>query len=252
MIHSGLVSVTFRKLKPEEIVRLVRQGGLEAIEWGGDVHVPHGNLQVAQQVARMTKDEGLRVAAYGSYYHVAEQHPYTFQDVVDTAAQLGAPTIRVWAGARGSAVADDAYRAQVVADTRRIAGLAMTAGMTLSFEFHSSTLTDTNASALWLLREANHPAVRCYWQPNVGATQAYCLAGLHDVLPWLTNVHVYRWYPAQERWPLADGALDWQEYLKPIAAASGDHDALIEFVKDDAPEQFLQDAATLKTWLAAQ
>ncbi|HEY3342889.1 MAG TPA: TIM barrel protein, partial [Anaerolineae bacterium] len=194
MIYGGLVSVTFRKLQPEEIVRLVRQSGLETIEWGGDVHVPHGDLQTARQVAQMTRAEGLRVSAYGSYYHVAEQHSYTFQDVIETSAQLGAPTIRVWAGARGSAVADDAYRAKVVADSRRIAQMAMAVGMTISFEFHSNTLTDTNASALWLLREVSHPAVRCYWQPNVGATQAYCLAGLHDVLPWLTSVHVYRWF----------------------------------------------------------
>jgi sugar phosphate isomerase/epimerase len=252
MIHSGLVSVTFRQLKPQEIVQLVRQGGLEMIEWGGDVHVPPGDQTVARQVAQITQDAGLGVASYGSYYHVAETHPYTFEDVVETAQLLGAPTIRVWAGARGSAVADEAYRAQVVADTRRIAGLAEAAGMTISFEFHSSSLTDTNASALWLLREVNHPAVRCYWQPNVGATQAYCLEGLHGVLPWLTNVHVFRWYPAQERWPLAAGAADWQEYLKPITAAKGEHTAMIEFVKDDAPEQFLRDAATLKAWLAAQ
>jgi sugar phosphate isomerase/epimerase len=250
MIHRGLVSVTFRKLKPEEIVRLVRQGGLEAIEWGGDVHVPHGDVETARAVARMTKDEGLRVAAYGSYYRVGEPHSFTFQDVVDTAVQLGAPTIRVWAGARGSAVADAAYRAQVVTDSSKIADLAGAAGMTISYEFHSNTLTDTNASALKLLQEVNHPAVRCYWQPNVGATRDYCLAGLREVVPWLTNVHVFRWYPAQERWPLADGAQDWAHYLKPVAAMQGEHHALIEFVKDDSPEQFLHDAATLKQWLA--
>jgi 3-dehydroshikimate dehydratase len=44
MIHPGLVSVTFRKLTPVEVAGLVKKGGLKSIEWGGDIHVPHGDL----------------------------------------------------------------------------------------------------------------------------------------------------------------------------------------------------------------
>jgi hypothetical protein len=44
MIQTGLVSITFRQLSPPAIIDLVRQAGLEGIEWGGDVHVPHGDL----------------------------------------------------------------------------------------------------------------------------------------------------------------------------------------------------------------
>ena len=46
MIYPGLVSVTFRKLSPEEIVQLVVSSGLKGIEWGGDIHLPHGILAV--------------------------------------------------------------------------------------------------------------------------------------------------------------------------------------------------------------
>ena len=49
MIHTGLVSVTFRKLEPAEIVDLVKQAGLQGIEWGGDIHVPHGDIQRAKR-----------------------------------------------------------------------------------------------------------------------------------------------------------------------------------------------------------
>jgi hypothetical protein len=45
MIRTGLVSVTFRQLSAEEIIKLVVCAGLEGIEWGGDIHVPHGDLK---------------------------------------------------------------------------------------------------------------------------------------------------------------------------------------------------------------
>ena len=66
MITTGLLSVTFRKLTPPEIVGLVRQAGLAGIEWGGDIHVPHGNLDRAREVRQMTLDAGITIAAYGS------------------------------------------------------------------------------------------------------------------------------------------------------------------------------------------
>ena len=42
---TGLVSVTFRDKTPAEIVSEVKKAGLDAIEWGGDVHVPHGDVK---------------------------------------------------------------------------------------------------------------------------------------------------------------------------------------------------------------
>ena len=45
IIKSGLVSITFRELNPLEIIRLVSKAGLDGIEWGGDVHVPHGDIK---------------------------------------------------------------------------------------------------------------------------------------------------------------------------------------------------------------
>ena len=68
MIQPGLVSVTFRKLTPAEIVALVKQAGLKGIEWGGDLHVPHGDLVRAREVRELTHEGGLGVAACGSGY----------------------------------------------------------------------------------------------------------------------------------------------------------------------------------------
>jgi len=98
LFTAGLVSVTFRKLTPEHIVDLVAEAGLTGIEWGGDIHVPHGDLTAASRVRSFTEQAGLRTSAYGSYYRVGQNEPdeNSFDRVLETAQALDAPTIRVW------------------------------------------------------------------------------------------------------------------------------------------------------------
>ena len=45
---------------------------------------------------------------------------------------------------------------------------------------------------------------------------------------------------------LAEGEKAWREYLRVIAATGREHWALLEFVRNDSVEQFLEDAETLK------
>jgi hypothetical protein len=250
MIYSGLVSITFRQISPREIVDLVVRAGLAGVEWGGDIHVPHSDLRRAREVRRMTQDAGLQVTAYGSYYRVEHDDPAPFEPVLATAVELGAPAVRVWAGTRGSAEADAAYRAEVIDLSRRIADMAASAGVTVAYEFHADTLTDTNVSARNLLETVAHGNVKSYWQPPRGSEVAYNLDGLDAVLPWLLHAHVFSWGAAGERLPLAAGEEGWMQYLHKIAFSGRDHFAMLEFVQDDVPESFLRDAVTLKRWLA--
>ncbi len=251
MISSGLVSVTFRKLSPAEIVDLVRQAGLNCIEWGGDIHVPHGDCVRAREVRQRTLAAGLTVAAYGSYYqlHKSEAAGLPFAAVLETAIALGALTIRVWAGALGSATADAAHRAAVAADARRIADLAQAAGIAVTSEYHGGTLTDTDASAQQFLRETPHANFWTGWQPHPGGTVAANLAGLQAILPRLTTVHCYHWVNHDRR-PLAEGVDSWRQYFAAVQSSGRPHSALLEFVAGDDPVNFLRDAATLRQLLA--
>jgi sugar phosphate isomerase/epimerase len=250
MIRPGLVSVTFRKLTPEQIVGLVAQAGLAAIEWGGDIHAPHGDIATARAVRRLTADAGLAVAAYGSYYRIgkSEGEGLSFERVLESASDLGAPLVRVWAGDRGSQDADAAYRNMLVAESRRIVERAAQAGIAVAYEFHERTFTDTSESVRWLLQEVAHPALRTLWQPLGPDAWEPRLAGLRAVLPWLANVHAYHW-PGGEQRPLAEGEDAWTHYLQALATTQRDHAVLIEFVRGDAPEAFLEDARALRRWL---
>ena len=253
MIHSGLVSITFRALPAKEIIEMASAAGLAGIEWGGDIHVPHGDVGTAGKIGQATRQAGLAVAAYGSYYRVGHDEPAPFETVVETTVALEAPLIRVWAGKQGSAQSDRAYRDRVVAESQRIADVAAAKGLSLAYEFHNNTLTDTAASAGKLVSDVGRENVRCYWQARVGAPVQDCLNDVKALAPVLANVHVFAWsvgVESPERMTLQEGADAWRTYLPTIAAAAGDRFAMLEFVKDDSPKSLAADAKALNTLVA--
>lgn len=56
----GMTSVTFRDKTPEEIIALTKQAKLQGIEWGSDVHVPVGNLELAKEIGDKTRGDRIR------------------------------------------------------------------------------------------------------------------------------------------------------------------------------------------------
>ncbi|MEV4642372.1 TIM barrel protein [Actinoplanes sp. NPDC049548] len=247
-IRPGLVSVTFRQLEPRRVVALAQRAGLAGVEWGGDVHVPHGDLAAAEEVAALTARAGLAVSAYGSYYRLGES-PDAPQ-VVATAARLGAPVIRVWAGSRASADADEDHRARVRDDALRLAASAAAEGIGIVLEYHRGTLTDTRDSTAALLAAVPGSGIRSLWQPNPERDAATNAADLEALLPDLANLHVFAWRPDHSRLPLHDHREQWSAWLAVAAAAPGDRYASLEFVAGDDPAQAFADATTLHDLLS--
>jgi sugar phosphate isomerase/epimerase len=253
MIHTGLCSITFRELTPQRIVQLVAEADLDGIEWGGDVHVPHGDQTRAREVRAMTIDAGIKIVSYGSYYEagVSEKKYLPFESVLATARELGAPNIRIWAGDRGSQQANPAFIQDVVADSLRIAEMAAKESTTVSYEYHKETLTDTLALTLELLKAVNHQNLHCYWQPPLNSNVEQNLDAIEQLSPWLSNIHVYKWLfgPPLQQLPLKQGTEEWPVYLSALVHNNQQTYALLEFVVDNSPAQFLEDARILKSWL---
>jgi sugar phosphate isomerase/epimerase len=250
MIKSGLVSVSFRNKEVDEIISLIKKANLSCIEWGGDVHVPHGDTNKAKEVYQKTIDAGLIVAAYGSYYKAgeSEESGLSFERVLSSAKELHAPTIRVWAGNRDSKDADLNYREKVVNDLLRIANISEKENISISLEYHVHTLTDSDESTKKLMEDAKDKNILFYWQPPVNLSVEECKKGLKTVLPRLSNVHVYHWtYENGEyiRFPLIDGYANWSEYFRIIKEFKKDHFAMLEFIKNDSEEQLIEDAKIL-------
>lgn len=256
MLTGGLVSISFRSMEPRAIVTMVAKAGLKGIEWGGDIHVPHGDIRRARDVREMTLDAGLVPCSYGSYYRAGEpagDNNPEFGTVLDSTNTLEAPVVRVWCGRRASDQADDDYRKRVVDDLEKIGETARERDVVVACEYHANTLTDTNESARKMFREIASDNVIPYWQPPGGMTHAEQTEGLKALLPTLGNLHVFHWEMVdgkRERKPLAQGREHWIEWLQLAARTGRNHWALLEFVRNDSQEQFAQDAQTLKAWLA--
>ena len=247
----ALVSITFRQLPPEQVLAAARAAGLRAVEWGGDVHCPHGDAARAAEVAQLTAAAGMTVCAYGSYYRLGAEAGTapSFSDVVASAEALGAPRIRVWVGTAGSADTTPAQRQRIIDDAKRCADLAAARGIRVVSEWHGGTLTDTAGSGLRFLEEVGHPAFATVWQPSVGLDAEAALAEFDAVAPWIEHLHVFHWQ-VRERRPLAEGSDRWRRYFARAAALGRPLSAALEFVLGDDPAQLARDGATLNALLA--
>ncbi|GLZ33232.1 sugar phosphate isomerase [Lentzea sp. NBRC 105346] len=241
MLIPGLVSVTFRQLTIGEIGELATECGLQAVEWGADVHVPPCDFAAA----RRALDTGLKVAAYGSYYRAGVTDRAELAEILETAAELDAPLVRVWAGTEGSAECAD--RGPVVEALHHAAEHAEAMGTRIALEYHRNTLTDTLESAQQLLEEV--PGVVPYWQPRGGQDVFSAVHEVRTLEP--VTAHVFSWGPGggKDRLPLAARKDLWRPVLTELARDGVDRNVLLEFVIDDSPEQFRRDAATLLSYI---
>ena len=242
-MKTGLVSVTFRELQPEEIIKLVKDAGLDGIEWGGDYHCPPGETETARRITSLMKENGLITLSYGSYYKTKAE--IDFNLVLDNALLLETKNIRVWAGDKGSAETGINEHQQIIEDTQRVADMAHIHKIDISFEYHSHTLTDTIDSTLMLLEEINKDNVFTYWQAPADSDPDDNIRNIKKLVDInkLKNLHIQEW-GNNERQPLVSVEDKWKKYIS--AAAASDPALLLEFVKDDNPEQFLDDARILK------
>ncbi|MBC8103982.1 MAG: TIM barrel protein [Cytophagales bacterium] len=248
-LRAGLTSVTFRRHSIEEVIARAAEAGLVGIEWGGDVHVPPGDLVNARRVAAQTRGAGLEVASYGSYYRLGVSPPDQGDAVLATAAAMGAGVVRVWAGTTGSAETTPEQRDAILRDARELARRAERLEIRVACEWHGGTLTDTAPSAQTLFAAVGHPHFGAYWQPRNAQPTAERVSDLVALLPHLMGLHVFHWGADGEKHPLLGGKREWVPCLNRVAAAGTPMYAHLEFVKDEDPAQMREDAAVLKRWI---
>lgn len=249
----GLCSVTFRALAPRTIVRLAAESGIEGIEWAGDVHVPPGQPDFARHVRRLTESAGLSVVSYGSYIAPPSDDEAAFATVLETAQALGAPNIRIWPGSRNrdSATYSRQERLHAASLIRHMARQAADASITISLEYHPNSLTDELASAQKIMTEIDDPNVFLYWQPRPGLPLEEALDELRAIGAETSHLHVFAWDSERNRYPLSDQQAYWNRIFTecPATRWTGDRFAMLEFVRDDSPEQFRSDAAVFRQML---
>ncbi len=254
MLIPGLTSVTFRSKSVREICTLCRRAGLSAVEWGGDVHVPSGDISRAEQVRSISLDHGLIIPSYGSYYRIGQPMD-ELRKYLDTVQVLGAKTVRIWCGSQGSRDAQP-QRSRLIDALHECALEARSRSLMLALEYHTRTLTDDRESVQRLLQETSDlsDCLSLYWQPRFDWTEQERLSSLHDLQNRLSHIHAFSWLgnDGKCRLPLAAEEAMWKKafsILHQSPFASKDRCVLLEFVQNDSVDSFLHDAAALHGWL---
>lgn len=247
--RTGLCSVTLRKLGVEQVARCTREAGLRLVEWGGDLHAPPEDEAALRAARAAAARHGLVVCSYGSYLRAGVQPTPDAVAVLRAAAALGAPRVRVWAGATGSALASSQERRAVVRSLRAVASLAADAGLEVALEHHDGTLADTADATRRLLEEVDRPDVTTYWQPPVGLDDDDAVAGLELLADRVSAVHVFSWWPGHQRRLLVARAGLWRRVLDVLELRGRPVDLLLEFVPGDDPAILASEAAALHALL---
>lgn len=250
--QAGLVSVSFRKNTVEEVVKAASKAGLTAIEWGGDIHVPHGDLEAAKKAAGLCQEAGIAIPEYGSYYIIGKSEPGEFEKVVASAKVLGTDMIRVWPGMmlKTAELTAEGYAA-MVADAQRICDAAP--DFRIALECHPMSLTEDYRMALKFLEDVGRENLKMFWQPCQYHDLAYNLEAIDALLPYVQSVHVFNWTanmenPMPNRFPLVEGEKHWKLYLERLSQKKG-LNYMLEFMPDDSMDSLPSEANTLKAWL---
>lgn len=253
MIRPGLCSVTFRALSCKDIVDLTVAAGVEAIEWGADIQVPVGDAATARRIGDRTRDAGIAAASYGSCLCAGTPGARAdFAPVLDTALELGAGNIRLWAGDADREASGRAVFERAAGDLSAMADEAAAVGVMLSLEFHCRTLTERAEDALAPLERADRPNLFTYWQPLADRDRSQHLREIAALQPHLCDLHAFHWTPApagHHRRPLSEGRDEWSALLAAWRRSPrwpSPPTAYLEFVRDDAIAQFRADMRVLR------
>ena len=98
----GLVSISFRKHTPEEIIQAVKAAGLSCIEWGSDVHAPCRDTERLHEIARLQGEYGITCSSYGTYFKFGKTPLEELTDYITAAKILGADVLRLWCGQKSA------------------------------------------------------------------------------------------------------------------------------------------------------
>lgn len=245
MIIPGIVSATFRERPVDEILELCKKAELKAVEWSENAHVMPDDEAGAAELYHKTREAGLEIAAYGSYYRLGEkENPReVFAASLVSATALHAPIIRIWAGTEASANVDEKKRQELAEEAKVVCQMAAEKGIKVALEWHRNTLTDTNSSAMAFLKAVNHENLYCLWQPTVALSMEERMEGLDLLGDRLLNLHMYYWPEGVHR-PFVEGIEVWKQYLKHVNLKEKRF-GLLEFVMGNTSEQFLEDAEEL-------
>jgi sugar phosphate isomerase/epimerase len=243
----ALCTIAFRERLLEYSLDLACEAGIDGVEiWGREPHISeeYESNRVAA-TKKMVQERGLEVAVFGSYlrFGTVNTESMRLRDVLQTAAGLGVPIVRVWASDVGSAQADDEVWRETVLECREAACAAEKMGMRLAAEMHTNTLADTARSARRLVEDINCDNFGLNFQP-LPELDNDAEERLQHVLPFVFHMHAQNYAPLDgspeklERAGLAEGVIDYAPLVEQLQNHEYEGYVAVEFSPSNADDKY--------------
>ncbi len=239
----GIVSVTFRNESIESVFEYAKKAEIDGIEWSvGEKHIVEGDMTRINLVKKLSKEYGIEIFSLASYCYM-----YDFDECVktlETAREMSAPVIRIWAGQKGSEVCSKEEYDLIVENTQKMAELAKRYSIKLCFEYHPNTLTDNADEAVKLIQRIDRDNVGLYWQMQGNLTFEENKKDFGKVKPYVfRNVHLNNYSSSVGYKPLEEIYDDLCGYFHDV---DKDYNLLVEFVKGASLEALMADVSTVR------
>ena len=87
----GMTSLTLKNESVEDVIRIVKEAGLEGIEWGvSDGHMPLCDAERAALIRKLSEENGIEIFSLGSYCYMETKEEC--DQALETAILLGHPS----------------------------------------------------------------------------------------------------------------------------------------------------------------
>jgi len=136
----------------------------------------------------------------------------------------------------------------MMAELEDLCAIAQEYNLTVAAEYHQNTYNDNLKNALKVLESCQAENYKTYWQPQ--GNEKKDLESLEALLDHIAVVHVFNWSNFNLRYPFCEKPERWQRFFEIIATAKQDIPLIMEFVKDDSPNQFAEDVDCIRKMIA--
>lgn len=241
----GITSVTFRNKSIEEIFKFCKLNKVECIEWGSDIHAKVEDVENAKKIKALSSLYNIKNCSYGSYFRIGNGDD--IKKYVEIAKILDTDVIRIWAANISSKLVSRELLRSYIDEAKEIANICEKENITLAFEYHRNTLTDTKEGALNLIKAINRDNVKLYWQPNPELEIKEQIEEIRLLRSYIINVHFFYWDKANRRYPLEKGKEHWKVYINELKNKNLNY--LLEFCLDDSFDRGAKDLKTMSSLL---
>lgn len=183
MIRLGLCSGTCITRDMQGVIAAAVAARLDAVEWAADLHVGAGDIKAAEEAMIATLMAGLTTASYATLYQAGgeDEGRARFDALLQTAAALQAPNMRIYAYAEHQALSETERMKALASELRRLGDRAAQKGVTLCLSMGRGTYLDRYDRAQSLVEATGHNFVRLAWEDLPGARAEGATAALEGV-----------------------------------------------------------------------